>query len=87
MLEIWDFLKTIPYKQINNFENKDVDKVYWVDSKSQTRFINIYHSIENKDIEELIDISIIKVIDMVGKYDLNQPIISSVISEVIIQLV
>ena len=33
----------------------------------------------NKDIEELIDVSL-SVIDMVGKYDLNQPIISSVIS-------
>lgn len=45
-----------PIQTINNFENKNVDKVYWVDSKSQTRFINIYHSIENKDVEELIDI-------------------------------
>ena len=68
-----------PIQTINNFENKDVDKVYWVDSKSQMRFINIHHSINNKDVEELIDVSV-SVIDMVGKYDLNQPIISSVIS-------
>lgn len=68
-----------PIQTVNNFENKDVDKVYWVDSKSQTRFINIYHSLENKDIEELIDVSV-NVIDMVSKYDLNQPIISNVIS-------
>lgn len=73
------FSKNNPIQTVNNFENEDVDKVYWVDSKSQTRFINIYHSIENKDIEELIDISL-SVIDMVGKYDLNQPIISNVIS-------
>ena len=73
------FSKYNPIQTINNFENKDVDKIYWVDSKSQTRFINIYHSIDNKDIEELIDVSL-NVIDMVGKYDLNQPIISSVIS-------
>lgn len=72
------FSKYNPIQTINNFENKDVDKVYWVDSKSQTRFINIYHSIDNKDIEELIDVSL-NVIDMVGKYDLNQPIISNVI--------
>ena len=73
------FSKNNPIQTVNNFENKDVDKVYWVDSKSQTRFINIYHSTTNKDIEELIDVSI-NVIDMVGKYDLNQPIISSIIS-------
>ena len=73
------FSKNNPIQTVNNFENKDVDKVYWVDSKSQTRFINIYHSTTNKDIEELIDVSL-SVIDMVGKYDLNQPIISSVIS-------
>lgn len=73
------FSENNPIQTINNFENKDVDKVYWVDSKAQTRFINIYHSIANKDIEELIDVSI-NVIDMVGRYDLNQPIISNVIS-------
>ena len=73
------FSKDNPIQTVNNFENKDVDKVYWVDSKSQMRFINIYHSVDNKDIEELIDVSI-SVIDMVGKYDLNQPIVSSVIS-------
>jgi len=73
------FSQNNPIQTINNFENKDVDKVYWVDSKSQMRFINIYHSINNKDIEELIDISI-DVIDMVGKYDLSQPIISNIIS-------
>jgi hypothetical protein len=73
------FSENNPIQTVNNFENEDVDKVYWVDSKSQTRFINIYHSIENKDVEELIDVSL-SVIDMVGKYDLNQPIISNVIS-------
>ena len=49
------FSKNNPIQTINNFENEDVDKVYWVDSKSQMRFINIYHSIKNKDTEELID--------------------------------
>lgn len=74
-----DFSQNNPIQTINNFENKNVDKVYWVDFKSQMRFINIYHSISNKDIEELIDISV-NVIDMVGKYDLSQPIISNVLS-------
>ena len=74
-----NFSKNNPIQTINNFENKNIDKVYWVDSKSQMRFINIYHSIKNKDTEELIDISL-SVIDMVGKYDLNQPVVSSVVS-------
>jgi hypothetical protein len=73
-----DFSINNPIQTINNFENKDIDKVYWVDSKSQMRFININHSIENKDVEELIDVSV-SVIDMVGKYNLSQPVISNVI--------
>ncbi len=73
------FSKNNPIQTINNFENKNIDKVYWVDSNSQTRFININHSIENKDFEELIDIPV-SVIDMVGKYELSQPIISDITS-------
>jgi hypothetical protein len=73
------FSKNNPIQTINNFENKNIDKVYWVDSNSQTRFININHSIENKDFEELIDIPV-GVIDMVGKYDLSQPIITDITS-------
>lgn len=72
------FSKNKPIQTINNFENKNVDKVYWVDGVSQLRFLNINHSIANGDLEEIIDISQ-NVIDMVGKYDLSQPIITDVI--------
>ena len=71
------FSKLNPISTVNNFENKNVDKVYWIDNKSQMRFINIFHSIVNEDIEELIDVSV-NVIDMVGKYNLGQPIISNI---------
>lgn len=57
---------------INNFENETIDKVYWVDGKHQTRFINIHHAIENQDIEELIDLSFNN-IQFVGAFDLDQP--------------
>jgi len=77
LLKLQKKVKTL--QTINNFENENVDKVYWVDSKSQMRFINIYHSTANKDVEELIDVSV-NVIDMVGKYELSQPIISNIIS-------
>lgn len=65
-----------PIQALNNFENEKIDKVYWVDSKYQMRFININHSIFNGDIEELIDLPS-NVINMVGTYGLNEPIILS----------
>lgn len=64
---------------INNFENELVDKIYWVDGNNQMRFLNLKHSIENDDIEELIDIPV-SVIDMVGEYDLSQPTISNILT-------
>lgn len=68
-----------PIQTINNFENEDIDKVYWVDGVNQMRFINIEHSIANDDLEELIDVPQ-NVISMVGKYELSQPIIVDVLS-------
>ena len=64
---------------INNFENELVDKIYWVDGNSQLRFLNLKHSIDNDDLEELIDVPV-SVIDMVGKYNLSQPIISNILT-------
>jgi len=61
-----------PIQPINNYENEIIDKVYWVDSKHQTRFINIHQSIENQDIENLIDLSVNN-IQIVGTFDLDQP--------------
>lgn len=74
-----EFSLNNPIQTVNNFENDILDKVYWVDSKSQLRFININHSIENGDLEELIDVSE-NVINMSGKYNLSQPYITNKLS-------
>jgi hypothetical protein len=63
---------------INNFENEEIDKIYWVDGKHQTRFVNIHHSVENQDIEELIDLSF-NSIQFVGSFRLSQPKVTDVI--------
>ena len=63
-----------PIQALNNFENEKIDKVYWVDSKYQMRFININHSILNGDVEELIDVPS-NVVNMVGTYNLSEPTI------------
>lgn len=70
-----NFSTTRPIQVLNNFENKDIDKIYWVDSLNQLRFLNIEHSIANQDLEELIDVPL-NSIDMVGKYSLSQPIVT-----------
>jgi hypothetical protein len=73
------FKRDYPIQAINNFENKAIDKVYWVDGVHQMRFINIEHSIENEDLENLIDVSL-TTIDMVGQYDVSQPIIVRILT-------
>lgn len=74
-----NFSTSRPIQALNNFENKIIDKVYWVDGVSQLRSVNIKHSIANKDFEELIDVSVF-VIDSVGRYDLSEPKIVNVTS-------
>lgn len=51
-----NFNTSSPIQCINNYENNIIDKIYWVDGKEQLRTINIKHSIENGDIENLIDL-------------------------------
>lgn len=72
-----NFSKNNPIQAISNFENKNIDKIYWVDGNNQLKFLNIEHSLLNKDLEDLIDVPL-NVVDMVGKYKLNQPIIESI---------
>lgn len=67
-----------PIQVLNNFENKNIDKIYWVDGKAQIRFVNIEHSILNKDLEELIDIPQ-KSIQIVCNFELSQPQITNII--------
>lgn len=73
-----DFSENFPIQVINNFENEKIDKVYWVDGNNQLRFININHSIANQDLEELIDLAI-NSINMVGSFDLSQPIVIDIL--------
>jgi hypothetical protein len=61
-----------PIQAVNNFENKLIDKVYWVDGLNQMRFLNINHSIANQDAEELIDIDS-NIINSTGSFELSQP--------------
>ena len=74
-----NFSTSNPPQIINNFENELVDKIYWVDGNNQMRFLNLKHSIDNDDLENLIDIPV-NVIDMVGKYTLSQPTISNILT-------
>lgn len=50
-----------PIQILNNYENNKIDKIYWVDGYEQMRFINIHHSIDNEDLEELIDLSSVSI--------------------------
>lgn len=68
-----------PIQILNNFENKNIDKIYWVDAKNQMRFLNIKHSILNQDLEELINVPV-TVVNMVGQFNLSQPYISQIVS-------
>jgi len=65
-----NFSTSNPIQVISNFENENIDKVYWVDGKNQLRFININHSIENGDNEELINLPQ-NLIEQVGDFNLN----------------
>jgi hypothetical protein len=71
------FSTSRPIQVLNNYENKAIDKIYWVDGLNQMRFINLEHSLINQDFEELINLPS-TVIDMVGKCNLSQPTIKSI---------
>ena len=62
---------------IYNYENEIIEKVYWVDGINQTRFINLRHSIENGDLEELIDLES-NILNIVSDFEISQPIITDV---------
>jgi hypothetical protein len=74
-----NFSTSHPIQCLNNFENSNIDKIYWVNGVNQLQFLNIKHSVENQDLEELIDLPV-NVIDMVGKYNLSEPAIIKVLS-------
>tara|TARA_R110000796_G_scaffold236214_1_gene355468 strand:+ start:36982 stop:40947 length:3966 start_codon:yes stop_codon:yes gene_type:complete len=61
-----------PIQLIYNYENEKNEKIYWVDGKAQLRFLNLRHSIENGDIENLIDLDS-DLINTVGNIQVSQP--------------
>ena len=67
-----------PIQCINNYENESLDKIYFIDGKSQVKFLNLEHSILNKDIEELIDINL-NSLESTSIFKISQPVISNVV--------
>jgi len=72
-----DFNINKPIQALFNYENDNIQKVYWVDGSKQVRFINTQHSIDNGDKEELINLPL-TTINFVGNFNLNQPIITDI---------
>lgn len=64
---------------ISNYESEKIEKIYWVDGLHQLRHLNIRHSKDNGDYEDIIDIPT-NTIQMVGKANLTQPIIKDITS-------
>lgn len=67
-----NFSINAPIQALINYENNNIEKVYWVDGVNQMRFINIRQSIENGDNDELIDIES-SLINVVGDFKFSQP--------------
>jgi len=71
------FSSNDPIQAIFNYENDNIQKVYWVDGKAQIRFLNLKHeSIEGNGL--LLDIPSTS-IDFVGTVDFSQPIVTDVV--------
>lgn len=66
-----------PIQTIFNFENENIQKVYWVDGKNQLRFINIKHE-QIKGNSSIIDIPLTN-LNFVGNIDFSQPKVTEVI--------
>lgn len=66
-----------PIQVLFNYENETIQKIYWVDGENQLRFLNIAHSIENGDRENLIDLNSSN-INIVSDYKLSQPVLDTI---------
>jgi len=67
-----------PIQAIFNYENENIQKVYWVDGNKQIRYINItYSNIDGND--PLIEIPL-NSINFVGDVKFSQPYISDIVS-------
>lgn len=71
-----NFSTEYPIQGLFNYENENIQKVYWVDGKEQIRFINIKNDIiDGNDL--LIDTPSSS-INFVGTVDFSQPIITNI---------
>lgn len=67
-----------PIQCINNKENDKIDKIYFIDGKEQVRYLNIFHTVDNGDLEELIDIPLVS-ISIVSEVNFISPEIPEVL--------
>jgi hypothetical protein len=65
-----------PIQILNNYENNQIDKIYWVDGVSQMRYLNIHQSLLNGDQENLIDVAASS-IQVLSDIDFTSPKIQS----------
>jgi hypothetical protein len=73
-----DFSINRPIQAIFNYENQNIQKVYWVDGYNQIRLLNIKNNqLENSGL--LIDI-IASALDFVGQVNFSQPVINDIVS-------
>tara|TARA_R110002124_G_scaffold281430_1_gene455697 strand:- start:54498 stop:58508 length:4011 start_codon:yes stop_codon:yes gene_type:complete len=72
-----NFSTQYPIQSIFNYENENIQKVYWVDGKEQIRFINLKHNLIEGN-SPLIDLSSTS-INFVGKVTFSQPKINTVV--------
>lgn len=70
------FSSNNPIQALYNYENENIQKVYWVDGNKQIRFINIKN--DNIDDNELLIETPSTSIDFVGIVEFSQPIIQSI---------
>jgi hypothetical protein len=73
------FNKEKPIQSIFNFENDNIQKVYWVDGENQLRFLNTKHKKATENKEALIDVAA-NTINVVGNFNISQPKITEIVS-------
>jgi hypothetical protein len=69
-----NFSSANPIQGLFNYENDVIQKLYWVDGVNQLRFLNLKHSIDNGDSENLIDLNA-AALNIVSGYDISQPVL------------
>lgn len=73
----FDFSSSFPIQAVFNYENENIQKVYWVDGQNQIRYVNIRHDAIDGN-TPLIDVPI-NTINLVGNVTYSQPTIINVV--------